>query len=280
MTALVANFARARAGDNVLNPLRRPMGVLASTHIYAGALVALTLAGYLVPASADPTLYVVGIAEEEANDTSGVSGTLSLVPRRGVYPLTNSGSTDAITAADVGRPCYVVDDDTVARTNPLGLRPHAGTVVGLDAAGKVLVEIGALPRGQESHDLLIVTAADLSAAQGLFVALNSAGLAVLAATAGQAALGGLVNAPASGAVAIIRRRGLLRMVFSDSTVEGAPVAVTVTTGRAKTAVAGTVSGSNVVGSHAMGTCLEESSGAGDTALVDLHPMGVLPTTLA
>jgi len=30
----------------------------------------------------------------------------------------------------------------------------------------------------------------------------------------------------------------------------------------------------------MGQCIEESSGAGDLALVDVQPSGVIPTTLA
>lgn len=281
MTALAADTPRSRVGNDVLNPLRLAMALAANAVIYNGAMVALNLSGYLVPASADPTLYVVGVAEESADNTGGSAGDLSITPRRGCYPFANSASTAAVTSADVGRPCYAVDDNTVSRTNPLGAYPVAGIVAGIDANGRVLVEIG-LPRDHQGNcDLLIVAGADLSTTgQKRFVALNSSGAVVLAATAGMAALGVLLNAPANGAVAIVRRRGLCRMTFSENVTEGAAIAVTVTSGKAKAAAAATVSGSNVVGSYAMGQALEEATGDDDDALVDVNPMGAIPTTLA
>ena len=36
----------------------------------------------------------------------------------------------------------------------------------------------------------------------------------------------------------------------------------------------------LTGSFVMGTALEESSGAGDMFLVDVHPIGAVPGTLA
>lgn len=287
MTALAANFPRKRVGDNVLNPLRLAMPLAAAVHVYQGALVALNQAGTLVPASADPTLFVVGVSEEEKDNTNGAASALSTVPRRGTFPFTNSASTDAITGADVGRPCFVVDDTTVARTNPIGLRPVAGTVAGIDASGAVLVEVGAPVSALGAADMLIVAGADLSTTgQNRFVALDSAGAVVLAATAGQAALGVLLNAPASGAIAIVRRRGLCRMLFEGVVTEGQLIAVAVTTGRAKVAVttkcdaSGASATAALTGSFVMGMCLEESTGAGDLALVDIHPSGALPGTLA
>lgn len=284
MTALAANFSRSRVGNDVMNPLRKSMGVAASTRIYLGALVALNLSGYLVPASADPTLYVVGVAEEEKDNSSGSAGALTTVPRRGTFPFANSSSAAAVSATDVGRVCYAVDDTTVSRTNPIGSYPVAGVVAGLDADGNVLVEVGhgraALER---ADDLLIVAGADLSTTgQNRFVALDSAGAVVLAATAGMVATGVLLNAPASGAVAIVRRRGLCRMLFEEAVTEGVCVAVAVTTGRAKIAVnASANTGTGVItGSFLMAQALEESSGAGDLALVDVQPMGCRPGTLA
>ena len=42
---------------------------------------------------------------------------------------------DAIALTEVGKPCYVVDDQTVAKTNNAGARPVAGTVFDVDAQG-------------------------------------------------------------------------------------------------------------------------------------------------
>lgn len=287
MTALAANFPRKRVGSDVLNPLRLAIGLAAATHVYQGALVALNQAGNLVPASADPTLYVVGVAEEEKDNSSGAADALSTVPRRGTFPFTNSGTTDALSTADVGRPCYVVDDTTVARTNPIGARPVAGIVAGIDASGAVLVEVGAQSGHNGNFDHLVLAGADLSTTgQNRFVSLNSSGAAVLAATAGMVALGVLLNAPASGAVAIVRRRGLVRVLMEDTSAEGVLVAVAATTGRAKTAVRATCDASGasataaITGSFIMGQMLEESTGAGDLALMDVHPMGCAPGTLA
>lgn len=288
MTALAANFPRKRVGDDVLNPLRLACGLAAAAHVYQGALVALNQAGTLVPASADNTLFVVGVAEVERDNTLGAASALSLVPRRGCFPFTNSGTTGALTAADVGRPCYVVDDTTVSRLNPLGARPVAGIVAGIDENGGVLVEVGCSTRDHNGNcDVLIVAGADLSTTgQNRFVSLDSSGNVVLAATAGMIALGVLLNAPASGAVAIVRRRGLARVVFSAAVAENILVAVTVTTGKAKAAVttkcdaSGASATAALTGSFCMGMTLEESTGDDDLALIDIHPSGALPGTLA
>jgi len=289
MTALAANYSRPRFGNDLQPSLRKPIGLAAAAHIYAGAMVALNHSGYLVPASADPLLHVLGVAEVEKDNTSGSAGDLTLVPARGCYPFANSSSTAAVTNADQGRVCYAVDDNTVSRTNPIGAYPIAGVVAGLDAAGNVLVEVGhsreTLSGG--ASDILVVAGADLSSTgQNRFVALDSAGAIVLAATAGMVALGVLLNAPASGAIGIVRRRGPCRMLFEAAIAEGVLLAVAVTTGRAKTAVNTTCDASGasataaLTGSFIMAQALEESTGAGDLALVDVHPMGCRPGTLA
>ena len=44
-------------------------------------------------------------------------------------------SADAITLADVGSDCYIVDDQTVAKTNGTNTRSVAGKVFDVDADG-------------------------------------------------------------------------------------------------------------------------------------------------
>jgi len=286
MTALADNFSRRHMGDDALLVLCLAIGVAASTHIYQGSLVAITQAGYLVPASADASLHVVGVAEDEADNSSGSAGALTIRPRRGAFYLANSGTTDAITDADIGRPCYVVDDNTVARTSNGGARPVAGIVAGVDTFG-VLVEVGQPANADGSIDLLFLAGADLSSTgQFLFVKLNGSSAIVLADTAGEAALGVLQNAPASGAVGRVRVQGVSKIIAGASLSDGAVVATQVTTARAKAAVAGTVAGgagdpSNdpCVGSYAMGRLLADGTNGNATTML-VQPMGLIPSTAA
>ena len=288
MTAAAANLDTPEKGDSPIARKLPPMPVAASTTIYQGTLVALNLTGYLVPASADPTLRVLGRAEEYVDNSAGSAGAKTCKVKRGIFGFANSGTTGAVVDLDVGRLVYAVDDSTVSRINPIGSYPVAGRVYDVDSDGLVYIEVGAYPdQHQGACDLYIVTGADLSTTgQNRFVALDSSGLVVLAATAGMIALGVLINAPSSGAVAIVRRRGLVRMLFEAAVAENVCVAVAVTTGRAKSAVtakcdaSGASATAAITGSYVMGLTLEESTGAGDLALVDIHPAGALPGTLA
>lgn len=282
MTALSASRVLRRSGSQAVSMRLKSAPVAASTIIYGGSIVAINQAGYAVPASADPTLFVVGVAVATADNSAGAAADVLVDIERGVFSMNNSSSTSALTDNDIGRVCYAADDNTVARITAIGTLPPVGKCMGLDGSD-VLVEVGLLSQSENVHDLLIVAGADLSTTgQTRFVALNSSGAVVLAATAGQAALGVLLNAPASGAVAIVRRRGTVRMLAEEAITEGVNIAVAVTTGRAKIATASSANtGTGVItGSFVMGQALEESSGAGDLFLVDIHPIGAVPGTLA
>ena len=61
--------------------------------------------------------------------------------------------------------------------------------------------------------------------------------------------------------------------------DGGLVATAATTARAKAAVAGTVSGSNVVGSFSMGMALADGA-SGSLMSIFVNPMGAIPTTAA
>lgn len=279
MTALSADLARARMGVTpvVANGLAIP--VAAATTIYQGSLVAVNTAGYAVPASATASLIVIGVAETAKDNSAGSAGDLSVVARRGAFYFANSSTTAAVSDAHVGRPCYAVDDNTVAIHSIDTSRPIAGIVLGVDDNG-VLVEVG-LDQGQNGAcDYAYLAGADLSTTgQYLFVKLNGSSAVVLMDTAGEQGLGVLQNAPASGALAIVRRRGRSLVVAGGTIADGSLLATTATSARAKVAVAGTVSGSNVVGSYVMGMALGDGT-SGNTMLMDVHPSGVVATTAA
>lgn len=109
--------------------------VAAAALIYAGALVARNAAGDLVPGSTATGLVGVGRAEERIDNSDGSAGDLSVRYRPGLYRFANSAGADELTKADIGKACWIVDDQTVARTSNSSARSRAGIVHGVDALG-------------------------------------------------------------------------------------------------------------------------------------------------
>lgn len=110
--------------------------VAAATVCYAGGLAAFTGTGVVVaPAITGTTQRVVGVFEERADNATGGAGAITAKVRRGVFRFKNSASADAITLADVGSNCFVVDDEQVAKTNGSNTRSVAGVVRAVDAQG-------------------------------------------------------------------------------------------------------------------------------------------------
>ncbi|BBF92366.1 hypothetical protein [Blastochloris tepida] len=112
--------------------------VAASTKILKGALVVLD-AGNAKPGATATGLIAAGRAEETVDNSSGSAGDVWITVRRGVFRFANKAD-DAVTQADVGKDCYVVDDATVAKTTAANTRSKAGTVRAVEAGG-VWVEI-------------------------------------------------------------------------------------------------------------------------------------------
>lgn len=113
--------------------------VAAATAIHAGALVALNASGLAVPGSVATTLLAAGRAEESADNSAGAASAISVTVRRGVFLFKNHGA-DPVVQADTLKDCYIVDDETVAKTNGGNTRSKAGKVLEVEAAG-VWVEI-------------------------------------------------------------------------------------------------------------------------------------------
>lgn len=115
--------------------VNREFPVAADAVIHAGGLVALNSSGFLVPGSVATTLKAVGRAEKSVNNTDGANGAVTAPVKRGVFNYKNSTSTDAIALADVGSNCYIVDDETVAKTDGSSARSVAGKVYNVDSHG-------------------------------------------------------------------------------------------------------------------------------------------------
>lgn len=118
-----------RMGSNFSFP------VATNTEIFQGALVALNATGFLVPGSTSTTLIPVGVAKEHVDNNPGANGDLRCEVESGVYRFNNSAAADAIALDDVGDPCFIVDDNTVALTNGGATRSRAGIIVDVDAEG-------------------------------------------------------------------------------------------------------------------------------------------------
>jgi hypothetical protein len=109
-------------------------GLAASVVVYAGALIMRNSSGYLTKGATATGAVGVGRAEERKTGGSN-AGDETLRYRAGVYRYDNSTSTDLIAATDIGKPCYVVDDQTVAKTDGSAARSIAGFVEDVDDQG-------------------------------------------------------------------------------------------------------------------------------------------------
>jgi hypothetical protein len=130
MAALTADRNTPTKGE----PELRELPVKAATTIYAGALVCLDASGWAVPGATATTLVAIGRAEEKVAN-SGANGALNVKVRRGVFRFGNSASGDLIARTEIGKDCYIVDDQTVAKTNGSSTRSVAGKVYDVDAIG-------------------------------------------------------------------------------------------------------------------------------------------------
>lgn len=130
MTALTQDRNTSRRDGNQVEP-----PVAATTRIWGGAIVCINAGGYAVPGATATTLRAVGVAEGRADNSAGVAGAIRVRCRKGPHRFANSGSTDAIALTDVGSDCYIVDDQTVAKTNGTNTRSVAGKVFDVDADG-------------------------------------------------------------------------------------------------------------------------------------------------
>lgn len=98
-------------------------------------------AGYARPGITALNLLVFGVFTETVDNTAGADGAASVGIERGVFAFNNSSAGDLITQADVGASCYIVDDQTVAKTNGTNTRSVAGVIEGFDGT-MVLVRVG------------------------------------------------------------------------------------------------------------------------------------------
>lgn len=124
-----ARDTKSRSGNQVSYP------VAANKTLWQGGIVATDAAGNLTPGAVATTLTAQGIAEETADNSAGAAGAIPGKVKKGVFgPFKNHGA-DLVTQADVKKDCFIVDDETVAKTNGGNTRSIAGKVVSVEEAG-------------------------------------------------------------------------------------------------------------------------------------------------
>lgn len=141
MAALTAPKKQTRLGDALPHsPIG--LGLKASTKVWKGSLV-VNDAGVMAPGRTATTLVTIGVAIDTYDNTSGAANAITGEAECGVFLFENSASADLITNSEIGKDCYIVDDQTVAKTDGTSTRSKAGKVVGIVGTQvAVLVGVG------------------------------------------------------------------------------------------------------------------------------------------
>jgi len=130
MTALTDNRNTPQSiGDN------RVGKAVGGVRIFAGAIVMRTAAGLLTKGQTAAGLVAVGRADDQVDNRLGSDGDMDVPFNPGLFRYANSAGADEITAAENGTLAFVVDDQTVAKTDGGGTRSRAGFIDHVDAQG-------------------------------------------------------------------------------------------------------------------------------------------------
>jgi len=130
MGALTAERDTAERSGDLLK-----LAVAAAVVMFAGSLAAINASGYATPGATATTIKGAGRVKETVDNSDGAAGDVNVEIEKGIFRFANSADTDEITAADIGNDCYIVDDQTVAKTSGTSTRSVAGKVFDVDALG-------------------------------------------------------------------------------------------------------------------------------------------------
>ncbi|HEY1029758.1 MAG TPA: hypothetical protein VGE28_19255 [Pseudomonas sp.] len=114
---------------------RRGHPVAANALCRAGTIAVVDATGFVKEAVTGLGLTAVGIFEHLVDNRIGADGEEKAQVLRGFARLENSADADEITAADMFKRCYIVDNQTVAKTDGGGTRSIAGIVDSVDEVG-------------------------------------------------------------------------------------------------------------------------------------------------
>lgn len=105
---------------------------LGAVKVYKGGLLKTTDAtGYASAASDTAATRVVGVAKQQVDNSGGAAGDKEVKAAAGIFKFANSG----LVQADVGKDCYVLDDQTVTNAATAANDIVAGKLMRLDSDG-------------------------------------------------------------------------------------------------------------------------------------------------
>lgn len=134
MTAAIADRNTIRRDGSVFE-----FSVKAATKIFAGTMVAIDSATNLaIPGKTATGLKSVGVCQAFTDNSAGADGDIKVRLFRGpetLFRMANSSAGDLIALGDIGTDCYMVDDQTVAKTSATATRSIAGKIRDVDSGG-------------------------------------------------------------------------------------------------------------------------------------------------
>lgn len=135
MTAQAAD----RKNVTVAGSGRERVGLVAgTTKIFKGSIIAKNASGFLVPASDTLGLRVVGVAQEQIDNTAGADGALKIKYLTDVTVKMNNDGTSSVAQANLyAGPVYIKDDNTVQASSANGV--VAGTAESIESDGTIMV---------------------------------------------------------------------------------------------------------------------------------------------
>ncbi len=118
--------------------VRSTAPVKGATTILQGALV-VAENGLAGPGKTATNLTVLGVSEQTVKNT-GADGASKVPFMRGTFGFFNHAA-DLIGASDLNKLAYIVDDQTVAKTDGSGTRSAAGKIMHIEG-GQIFVRVG------------------------------------------------------------------------------------------------------------------------------------------
>ncbi|WP_028535604.1 hypothetical protein [Paludibacterium yongneupense] len=109
--------------------------VAAGQIVHAGLLVMVNANGFALEGKTEADLTYAGRAEQYVDNSAGADGAKSVQVSRGVAFKWANSTDDPIGQSSFGKPCFVEDNQTVAKTNSNNTRAQAGIVLGIDPDG-------------------------------------------------------------------------------------------------------------------------------------------------
>ena len=109
--------------------------VAANAVCFAGGMAVANATGFAAPGSTALNLTYLGRFSEAVDNTGGADGAKDVLIDRNQQFYFNNDGGDPVTQASVGKPCYIIDDETVSATDGVGTQSACGIVIEIDANG-------------------------------------------------------------------------------------------------------------------------------------------------